>query len=266
MTMRRSLGIRWTIGNVSLQGFEALRLSLWGAWRLFGNDADYVVCVNSIPVEVACEQIGDVPEKVYWRSVTKELDPLLQASLDGNMAEGVGWKFAPLQLFPERHELALDNDCILWETPSAIAEWLENEDRCLVAEDVRPCFGQFQDLCGSAPRNSGIRGLPPRFAFAQALRQTLERKPVQLVSELDEQGLQVAALGIREAPLVVTVDEVTICSPFPPHLPTLGRCGAHFVGLNAKQLPWSLDGRPAVDYIREHWARQRPALYERVGL
>ncbi|WP_309085180.1 hypothetical protein [Chelativorans sp.] len=28
--MRRELGIRWTIGDVSQRGFEALRLSIWG--------------------------------------------------------------------------------------------------------------------------------------------------------------------------------------------------------------------------------------------
>ena len=41
----RPVGIRWTIGNVSTRGFEALRLSIWGAWKAFGPDAIYVVCV-----------------------------------------------------------------------------------------------------------------------------------------------------------------------------------------------------------------------------
>ncbi|GEM_PF-4943709 len=29
----RTLGIRRTIGDVSPNGFEALRLSIWGAWK-----------------------------------------------------------------------------------------------------------------------------------------------------------------------------------------------------------------------------------------
>ena len=113
------------------------------------------------------------------------------------MAEGVGWKLAPLRMFPDRHEIALDNDCILWELPPALRAWLEREPAqgCLLAEDVRACFGQFAAYCGSAPRNSGIRGLPPGFCLETALRAMLDVHPVQLASELDEQGLQAAALA-----------------------------------------------------------------------
>jgi hypothetical protein len=49
-------------------------------------------------------------------------------------------------------------------------------------------------------------------------------------------------------------------------MPTLGSCGAHFVGLNARQLPWSLHGRPAVAYLQEHWQKHRSDLYQRVRL
>jgi hypothetical protein len=90
---------------------------------------------------------------------------------------------------------------------------------------------------------------------------------VTLRSELDEQGLQVAALSRDCRPHAVSIEEVTICSPFAPHLPHLGRCGAHFVGLNVKESRWQLeDGRPAVEAIRAHWSRHREAVYDHVGL
>jgi hypothetical protein len=262
------LALRWTIGDVHPRGFEALRLSLWGAWRLFGSEAAYAVCANNVPLDRARARTGELPAQVRWIDATGALPGFLAAHLDDSMAEGVGWKFAPLQLFPDRHELALDNDCILWEMPEAIRRWLDDDDpcRCVIAEDVRPCFGQFARLCGPEPRNSGIRGLPPGFDLEGMLRQLLAEQPCRLVSELDEQGLQVAALSRAVAPWVVTADEVTICSPFPPHRPELGRCGAHFVGRNAKSLPWSLEGRPAVDWIDEHWRRYREMLYEKVGI
>ena len=66
------------------------------------------------------------------------------------------------------------------------------------------------------------------------------------------------------------VADVTICSPFPPHHLALGRCGAHFVGINAKQLD-----RPGRDKnvdiddtenFREHWRRHRHRLFELVEL
>jgi hypothetical protein len=29
--------------------------------------------------------------------------------------------------------------------------------------------------------------------------------------------------------------------------------------------PWQVDGRPATECIREHWASHRPAIYKHVG-
>lgn len=266
MNEKANVGIRWTIGDVSDDGFEALRLSLWGARRLFGAEALYTVCVNSVPVDEARRRVGAAPAEIDWRAVTAaDLPSFLRDHLDADMAEGVGWKFAPLQVFPDRFELALDNDCILWSTPEAIRRWLAGTGaKGVIAEDVRRCFGRFAHLCPDAPRNSGIRGLPPHFDLADALRAILAAAAAPLTSELDEQGLQVAATTRLLGAGIVGVDEVSICSPFPPHRSELGRCGAHFVGLNARSLPWHLDGRPASEYVRAHWRRRRRQIYERL--
>jgi hypothetical protein len=247
--------VRWTIGDVSDEGFDILRWSLLGARRLFGDRASYVVCVNSISAIDARDRVGPLGMDVVWRSVRAgDIPGFLRDRFDDGLAEGVGWKFAPLHMAERTREIALDNDCVLWRMPEAMAAWIDDPDgRALLAEDVRPCFGQFTNLCGPEPRNSGIRGLPARFPLEDALRDVLDDHPVTLASELDEQGLQVAALERRADPLVVDTRDVTICSPFAPHQRHLGRCGAHFVGLNAKSLSWSYEGRPAVAYIREHW-------------
>lgn len=187
------------------------------------------------------------------------------------MAEGVGWKFAPLRLSDDRPELALDNDCILWELPAALQRWLSGPATTAtarataMAEDVRACFGQFASRCGDRPMNSGIRAVPAGFDLERRLRAVLADVPVIMTSELDEQGLQVAALSLDHPPDLVSIDEVSICSPIPPHLPHLGRCGAHFVGLNARSLPWSYEGRPAVAHIQDHWHRWRDTVAHRVG-
>ena len=261
------LGVRWTVGDVSERGFEALRLSIWGAWKLFGPEARYGVCVNSIPLKQAQVQAGSLPEGVLWHDATGEIPAFLKAHFDGGMAEGVGWKFAPLRVFPDRHELALDNDCILWAMPAAVHAWLEEGHltRCLIAEDVRPCFGQFAARCGSQPRNSGIRGVPPAFDLERALRTVLDEQGVQMTSELDEQGLQVAAVRAGGEPHVVEVDEVSICSPFPPHRPRLGTCGAHFVGLNVKQQPGRADGASTLAALAAHWDGLRREVARNVG-
>jgi hypothetical protein len=255
------------MGNVSSDGFEALRLSIWGAARLFGQRAAYVVCVNSVPIQEARKLTGALPPCVAWLDATDRFPHWMREHVNGEMAEGVGWKFAPVRVFTDRYELALDNDCILWEMPRALRQALAGEPaRCLIAEDVRRCFGQFANLCGPEARNSGIRGTPAGFDLEAALRATLQRHPCRLASETDEQGLQIAALESKEIPLVVRTSEVSICSPFPPHSPDLGTCGAHFVGLNARSLPWDFYGRPASQVRREQWQQHRPALYERVGL
>jgi hypothetical protein len=257
--------VRWTVGDVSPFGFEALRLSIWGNWRLFGDGAEYVVCVNSISTRLARELTGDVPDRIAWRSVTEDFPSFLRPHVDDSLAGGAGWKLAPLRSFPGRYELSLDNDCILWDMPTALRDWLGDPDSCLIAEDVQPCFGAFADRCGPEPRNAGIRGLPPGFDLEKVLGDILAEHPRRLLCEGDEQGLQVAAVSRSQRLHVVSLRDVTLCSPFAPNSPVLGWCGAHFVGLNAKQLRRTVDGRPAVELIRDNWLRHRERLHELVS-
>jgi hypothetical protein len=267
MHTRQPLGIRWTVGDVSEHGFAALQLSLWGAWRLFGSAARYAVCANTVPLQKIRARVGPAPEAVEWIDATARLPRWLRAHCDAGLAEGVAWKFAPLQVFPDRKELALDNDCILWDIPPALGSWLEDDgDSVLLAEDVIACFGKFSPLCGPEPRNVGIRGLTAGFDLEAALVRVLGELPVTLSSELDEQGLQVAALTRGRRTHVVPLDDVSVASPFPPHLPRLGRCGAHFCGLNSKRLGWSLQGRPAELHVADFWRRQVDEVSARVGL
>ena len=87
-----------------------------------------------------------------------------------------------------------------------------------------------------------------------------------LRSELDEQGLQAVALGAETPCLRVSTEEVSICSPFWPRQTGLGRCGAHFVGLNSKHIPWNYYDEPGDLVRRRHWDAHRPELYARAGL
>src|SRR5205823_5939763 len=135
----------------------------------------------------------------------------------------------------------------------------------LLAEDARALYGQFTPFCGPEPRNAGIRGLPPRFPLQAALDALLRDLALPLHSELDEQGLQVAALSMLREPEVVSIDDVTICSPFPPHRRELGRCGAHFCGLNTRHYAWQLEERHAEEWIDEHWRAHLPMVSQRVG-
>lgn len=260
--------MRWTVGDVSDRGFEALRLSIAGAWRIFGPAARYAVCVNTLSPEAARQRCGPVPEAVEWRGVGHEdLPATLRPHLDGGMAEGVAWKLAPLRVFPGLWELSLDNDCILWSLPPALGRWLAGPPgtSLAIAADVRAMFGAFARLCGPQPRNTGIRGIAPGFDLEAALLETLGESGILLASELDEQGLQVAAFERHGTVEVVPTEDVTIASPFHPHQPHLGRAGAHFVGLNARDIPWRYYDRPAIEVEAEFWEAHLPTLRERVG-
>jgi hypothetical protein len=267
MNSTTPVSLRWTVGDVSFRGLEALRLSVWGAHWLFGSEASYTICVNTIAVAQAQELTGDLPETVHWRQVTlADIPAFLLPHIDGSMAEGAAWKLSPLRIAPDAHELALNNDCILWDVPAAMRLWLNAADRALLTEDAAPAFGSFADPCADKPYATGLRGLPPHFQYEHALQQVLAERPVTLRSELDEQGLQAAALQ-RALPVdVVPAEDVTTCSPFPPHRAELGRSGAYFVGLNARHLSGDFHGRPALLQRIEHWSRHRESLYERVGL
>lgn len=262
------LTIRWTIGDIHPYGFETLRLSAWGVHRLLGPAAELVVCVNSVDPEAARRAAGELPEGVRWMA-SGAVPSWLERHLDPGMAEGVAWKLAPVRV-GAGCELALDNDVILWDLPAGLRAWLEDPDpeACCVAEDVRAYFGKFTGRCSPEPRNTGIRGVGPGLDLEAALRRALSEHPehpVVLRSETDEQGLQMAVLSMRPHHVVGTAD-VSICSPWPMHQPGLGRCGAHFVGLNAHAFPEEWGGRRAREEHEAHWRSRRPEIYERLGL
>lgn len=270
-TAPQRIVVRWTIGDVSSRGFEALRLSVAGAYCVFGPAAKYVVFVNSVPVERVATCLRALPARI-WHAVAIHdasgmLPDWLAARFSDGLAGGMGWKLAPVRAFPEHYELALDNDVILWRLPPAVSEWLEcgGVSRALVAGDVKACYGRFAELAGDAPVNLGIRGLPPGLDFEGALRRVLNDTGLDVVDPDDEQGLQVAALRRSGEPFVISATDVTICSPFPPHVPALGACGAHFVGINS-HLPWFYYERPADEVRSEHWESHVDEIRRRLQL
>lgn len=267
------LALRWTIGAVRDRGFELLRLSIACASRLFGPAAKYIVCVNSIPLKAAQHRTGPLPAPVDWIQVTRRDLPLvLRPYFEETLIEGMGWKLIPLRLYPGRYELALDNDCILWDLPAGMRQWLESENGSLFAEDVDRCLGSFDALCPPGNFNAGIRGLAPNVDLAPALESVLrdvatdKRPGFRVISEIEEQGLQAAAICRVQPLYMVGASEVSLCSPFWPRSPHFGSCGAHFVGMNAPHIPWNYYDRPADLWLEEHWQKVRPLLYQKADL
>lgn len=282
------LALRWTVGDVRERGYEMLWFSLVCAFRVFGPKAKYLVCVNTIPVDEARSRTGRLPPEIEaaiaWRQVTKaDLATQLLPYVDSGCIEGMGWKLAPLRSFPDRYELAIDNDCIVWALPESVRQWLSEPQSFLFAEDVDRCFGAFEPQCDAVLRehsvrglNAGIRGLPPGVdlgealaaALAEADRHARERTglPLDLSGEIEEQGLQAAAIARMQPLHLVRLAEVNLSSPFWPKTPGFGSCGAHFVGMNARHIPWNYYDRPADEWLAEHWERSRLALYKQANV
>jgi len=189
----------------------------------FGPGAEYVVCVNTIDIPTAKQRVGAADGMVDWHDSNPDLPMWLLLYIDSNMADGVAWKFAPVRLFPDCHSLSLDNDVVLWSLPDSIRDWMQDGDSLLTAEDVKACYGKFADFSSILPRNSS-RSFRPRHR-------------------------------------VVTLQEVSVSGYFRPHMLELGACGAHFVGVNAKHLPWTWNGRSGEEYIHEYWDCKKTDLY-----
>jgi hypothetical protein len=146
---------------------------------------------------------------------------------------------ASARVFVDVHELSLGNECILWRVPRAIERWLDDDDSSVVvAEDVTNGFEDFTHLAGPEPRTPRLRGVSPSFDLEGALRAKVH---------------------------VVSVDDVSICSPFPTHRRELGACGAHFHALNEKRLGWEQDGRPAETLVAELWRGHALEIRKRVA-
>ena len=256
--MGAKVGVRWSVGALGSRGMEALRLSIWGAWRIFGERALYTVFVRGRSAHDVQEAMEELPPGIAWVNSDDLVPPFILAH-GGGAAETVEERFAPLRQYPGRFELSLDPGCILWELPEPIERWLVEQHgyRCILTQDASAKYGQFHEYCGPGHLSSAIRGLPPAFKYGATIRELLRERELMVGHRLrmspdDALGLEIAAAVRLAEPLIVTEREVTVCSPFHPYL---GTCGARFVGLHAEYAPWT-----------ECWERHRPELYRKVEL
>lgn len=101
------LVVRWTAGDVSPYGFEALSASVRAACARFGGEADYVICVNSVSGDEAKRRLDRLPANVIWRPMSKRhVSNWIRNFVDPALAEELAWKFAPVRIRPLRSRTA----------------------------------------------------------------------------------------------------------------------------------------------------------------
>lgn len=182
------LCVRWTIGDVTPFGVEALRLSMWGALRAFGARARYVVGVHGVAVDRARALVAPAPDIVEWRAIDPGRTPRWLAR-EGAPPRALA-RFAPPLVDLARAELAIDRTCVLLEPPKSVLAWLDDPDprACLVLE--------AQD--GTA--STAIRGAGVGFDLSEALREAHREAPRPLHGLAELETLELHALSLLGPP------------------------------------------------------------------
>lgn len=227
------LCVRWTIGDVLPYGVEALRLSIWGAYRCFGRSARYAVCVHDVPLARARAVASPLPGVVDWHAVDAAALP--RWLLRRDVSPRAVYRFAPVLVDPTRAELLLDRRCVMFATPPSVAAWLEGPNpRATVVLDAD------DGTHGLAMRGAGVG-----FDLEEALREALRESPHPLRTREDAEQLELAALGLLEPPREVAAREVAI----------------HALGTHGVRLapPQDAEGRA-------RWDRHVVALHDRLEL
>jgi hypothetical protein len=234
--------VRWTIGDVLPYGIEALRLSVWGAFRCFGATARYVIGVHDLAPSharaVTHVMAGALPDAVAWDGVDSSLLPgwLRHADVSPRLAH----RFAPVLIDRERAELRLDRRCVLFATPPTLAAWLDDPN-------PRAC-ALLADLDGEP--TTGLRGAGRGFDLEEALREVLREAPRAIHSREDAERLEVEALSLLEPPHLVSAREVGGAV-----------LGSHGVRLSPPLAPSSADERG-----HERWERTLAELRARLDV
>lgn len=195
--------VRWTIGDVLPYGIEALRLSVWGAYRCFGASARYVIGVHDVaPAHaraVTHVLAGSLPDAVAWDGVDPTKLPrwLRRAGVSPRLVH----RFAPILVEAacgDRAELRLDRRCVLFVTPPTLAAWLDDPN-------PRAC-ALLADRDGEP--TASLRGAGRGFDLEEALREALREAPRPLRSREDAERLEVQALSLLGPPHLVSAREV----------------------------------------------------------
>lgn len=154
--MDRTL-FRWTLGSVNYFGYETLLESVRLAKIYWGDEVDYIVVCNNIPIEWVH---GLNEHGISWMYADEGSLPF--------PARGFGWKYYPPRLRPAGHELFIDNDLIFLKRSKHIEKFLSG-DYTLYNEDIGRGFAEFEGLIKkeigwyNLGANGGLFGFPPGY-------------------------------------------------------------------------------------------------------
>lgn len=216
--------LRWTVGNVSDEGIECLKLSIKWICKIYGDTFDYYLCHNNIDLD-----------KLNWIKNTSikllnQHDYVSDLNINP-MNNNPCWKLYPPRIDINRHEIFIDNDLIIYKRLPVIDKFLERNNLLFITEAIRRSNGSFDSIIKSTKNlNTGLFGLYPGFDLKNRINETLNLKIIKTWScHLDEQGLLAYIFHNSDYELV-TLDDIYVCHQ--DYQYKIGKYGQHFVELN----------------------------------
>ena len=226
---------RWTIGPTTPEGLKCLELSIESFLSLY--DAYPVLCYNCCNAN-----LGPILEKF------QHLELLDQTKIISEIKPiGVAWKLHPTRVYPDSHEISIDNDIVFNERIPEIDEFFKGNGTLLLEGSSRN-YGRFEKHVPKGFRiNSGIYGMPPGFnlqKYFDFYLGAMGQWEINAFGEhkqnktFDEQGFVATALLNSPKFAIIPESTVTNCER---HL--INGKGCHFIGLNKV-----INHRPFRDY------------------
>jgi hypothetical protein len=219
--------LRWTIGQVSTEGMECLKISVHNIVKLYKDQFQLFICYNNIeknelnwtkkyPIELLCQHdyVSDL-----------KIKPIPQNPC---------WKLYPARIDLDLHEMFIDNDLLIYEKIPTIDNFLKSNNLLFMTQAIKRSYGAFDSLIKSPINlNTGFFGVYPKFDLKNEINKTIEKNNLQWKNHLDEQGL-LAYIWINKKFELITLDQIYVCHKDFPY--KLGKYGQHFVQLNKKML------------------------------
>ena len=222
--------VRWTIGDVSKEGFVTLYHSVKNFINLYKDNFEYFICYNNI-TEKQLNIVKNFP--IVFINQHNYINELKLNPICGNPC----WKLYPPRLDLNRHEIFIDNDLIIYKKIPIIDNFLNKNNLLFISEAIMRSYGNFlKYITISENLNTGIFGLYPNFDFKLKINNIIEdKKIIKWSNHLDEQGL-VSLIFQNYNFELIDLNQIYVCHK--SFKLKKGKYGIHFVGLNNKKFQY----------------------------
>lgn len=218
---------RWTIGNVSSDGFDCLAESM--KCLLSQYDLQPVVCYNC-DFELLEAIKPNLPTNTIF------IDQHSHLSSCSAMPVGVAWKLYPPRINIDKHEIVIDNDLVINYHIQQIDDFLGGTHTLMLEENSRT-YGRFEKMVPvGLTINSGLYGMPPQFDLQGFVKfycgdewEENARGEHRANRTFDEQGLVAFALSSYRKYDIIPSTCITNCEQ-----QLIEGKGCHFIGLNRR--------------------------------